>query len=51
MRDHLRLWHGQIPAKFHMTVTNMVKQKKHPKQISEAIIKSGIVNLKKHKKN
>lgn len=51
MRDHLRLWHGQVPARFHMTVVNMVKAKVHPKEICEKIIKSGLVNLKKHKKN
>lgn len=28
--DHLKLWRGAIPARFHMTVVNMLKQKKTP---------------------
>lgn len=31
MKSHLRLWHGQVPAKFHMTVVNGLRAKKHPK--------------------
>jgi len=31
MHSHLRLWHGQAPARFHMTVVNLLKQKKQPK--------------------
>lgn len=26
--SHLRLWRGQMPAKFHMTVSNLVREKK-----------------------
>jgi len=28
--DHLKLWSGQMPPRFHMTVTNYILQKKTP---------------------
>lgn len=51
MHSHLRLWHGQVPARFHMTVVNMIKSKMDPKAICDSVIKSGVVNIKRHKKN
>lgn len=30
VHDHLKLWHGQVPARFHLTVVNQLKNKKHP---------------------
>jgi hypothetical protein len=51
IHSHLRLWHGQVPARFHMNVMLMLKQKKSPKEVCEFIMKSGIVNFKRHKKD
>ena len=48
---HLRLWHGQMPARFHMTVSNLVKEKKTPEEICEIVFKSNLVNFKKHHTN
>lgn len=33
IHSHLRLWHGQVPAKFHMTVANMIRSKMEPNKI------------------
>lgn len=30
IHDHLKLWRGQVPVRFHLTVVNNLKQKKHP---------------------
>ena len=30
VHDHLRLWRGQIPARFHMNVMSMIREKKAP---------------------
>jgi len=31
MRSHLRLWQGEAPARFHMTVVTKLKEKQNPK--------------------
>lgn len=51
LNGHLKLWRGQMPARFHMTVMNMLRAKKQPEEICEVLIKSKLVNEAKHKKD
>lgn len=43
VHDHLRLWHGQMPARFHMNVVNGLKNKKNPQEICDSLINAGLV--------
>lgn len=51
IHDHLKLWRGQVPARFHLTVMNLLREKKEPEKIKDFLISSNLVNAKKHKKD
>lgn len=51
MQEHMKLWHKHLPPRFHMTVVNMLKNKEAPEKICDLMLKSGIVNTKKHQKD
>ncbi len=48
--EHMRLWKKSRPTRFHHTVVLKLKQKVKPLEIFDYLIKSGEVDLAKHKK-
>ena len=46
----MRLWRGQIPARFHINVVNKLRYKKSPEWVYEQILSEKLVRENKHKK-